>query len=92
MADNQEQFPIVISIQTEERQRALIDLAADRRGRSREGFILEAACREAEDILLDQVFFPLDHQAFARFHSMLDNPPLPTDGLRRLLLTKAPWE
>jgi uncharacterized protein (DUF1778 family) len=54
--------------------------------------MLEAACREAEDVLLDQVYFLLDAQAFARFQAMLDRPPEPTDRLRRLLLTKAPWE
>jgi uncharacterized protein (DUF1778 family) len=92
MADGREPSPIVISIQAEERQRDLIDQAAEQLGNTREGFVLEAACRQAEDVLLDQVFFPLDGPAFAAFQALLDNPPEPTDGLRRLLLTKAPWE
>jgi uncharacterized protein (DUF1778 family) len=92
MTEGHEQSPIIISIPAEERQRDLIDQAAVQSGRSREGFMLDAACREAEDVLLDQVFFPLDTQAFAQFQAILDNPPAPTDALRRLLSTKAPWE
>jgi uncharacterized protein (DUF1778 family) len=82
----------VISIRAEERERDLIDRAAEQVGRSREGFVLEAACRQAEDVLLDQVFFPLSSPAFAAFQALLDNPPEPTDGLRQLMRTKAPWE
>jgi uncharacterized protein (DUF1778 family) len=70
----------------------LIDQAARHIGRSRESFMLDAACREAQDVLLDQVFFLLDDQGFAQFQAMLENPPPPTDRLRQLMETKAPWE
>jgi len=86
------QTPITISIRAKARQRDLIDQAARRLGRTRSDFMLEVACREAEDVLLDQSFFPMDSQGFARFQAMLDNPPEPNERLRRLLLTKAPWE
>ena len=92
MAEGREQPPIIIRIHAEERQRDLIDHAAEHLGRSREGFVLDAACREAEDVLLDQVFFPLKTPAFDAFRALLDNPPAPTDQLRQLLQTKAPWE
>jgi uncharacterized protein (DUF1778 family) len=54
--------------------------------------MLEAACREAEDVLLDQAFFTVDEGTFAKFQALLDHPLPPTDKLRRLLKTKAPWE
>ena len=54
--------------------------------------MLEASCQKAEDILLDQAFFTVDAAAFAKLREMLDKPLPPTDKLRRLLLTKAPWE
>lgn len=42
------------------RQRDLIDPAVRRPGRSRSDSMLEAGCREAEDVLLDQAWFPVD--------------------------------
>ena len=83
---------VSINIRAKARQRDLIDQAADRLGRSRSDFLLEAACREAEDVLLNQAFFTVDAGAFAKFQALLDQPLPPTDKLRRLLKTKAPWE
>jgi uncharacterized protein (DUF1778 family) len=92
LTEGQEPIPVIISVRAEEQQRDLIDQAARHTGRSREGFMLDAACREAQDVLLDQVFFLLDSQGFAQFKDMLDNPPPPSDRLRQLMMTKAPWE
>jgi uncharacterized protein (DUF1778 family) len=92
MTEGREQPPIIISIRAEERQRDLIDQAAEHVGRSREGFVLDAACNEAADVLLDQVFFPLATPAFTAFRALLDNPPAPAERLRRLMQSKAPWE
>lgn len=83
---------ISINIRAKVKQRDLIDQAAERLGRSRSDFMLEAACREAEDVLLDQAFFTVDEGTFAKFQDLLENPLPPTDKLRRLLKTKAPWE
>jgi uncharacterized protein (DUF1778 family) len=54
--------------------------------------MLDAACREAESVLLDQCYFHLDADAFQRFTAMLDAPPADNPGLTRLLKTKAPWD
>jgi uncharacterized protein (DUF1778 family) len=54
--------------------------------------MLEASCREAEDVLLSQTFFTVDSGSFTKFKALLDNPLPPTDKLSRLLNTKAPWE
>ena len=86
------QVPVTISIRAKAGQRDLIDQAADRLGRSRSEFMLEAACRQAEDVLLDQTYFALDAKSFAAFQAMLDKPPAPTDRLRRTLNARAPWE
>lgn len=83
---------ISINIRAKVRQRDLIDQAADRLSRSRSDFMLEAACREAQDVLLDQAFFTVDSGTFAKFQALLDQPLPPTDKLRRLLKEKAPWE
>jgi len=81
-----------INIRTTRGQRDLIDRAARVVNKSRSEFILETMSREAENILLDQVYFRLDDDAYARFSAMLDAPPAPTAELRDLLNTKAPWE
>ena len=89
---SQSQEAVTISIRAKAGQRDLIDQAADRLGRSRSDFMLEAACRQAEDVLLDQTYFALDAEKMAAFQAMLDNPPAPSDRLRRLLNASVPWE
>jgi uncharacterized protein (DUF1778 family) len=88
----QAQEPVTISIRAKTAQRDLIDQAAERLGRSRSDFMLEAACRQAEDVLLDQTYFALDAERFAAFQKMLDKPPAPTDRLRRTLNAPLPWK
>lgn len=83
---------ISINIRAKLRQRNLIDQAAARLGRSRSDFMLDAACSKAEDVLLDQAFFSVDANTFAKFEALLDKPLPATDKLRRLLNTKAPWD
>jgi len=72
--------------------RALIDRAAQTLGKNRSDFMLEAACREADTVLLDRRFFLLDEKAYKRFAAALDKPPADHPKLRRLLASKAPWE
>lgn len=87
-----ETMPVSINIRAKAKQRDLIDQAAERLGRSRSDFMLEAACRQAEDVLLDQAFFSVDERTFAQIQMLLDQPLPVTDKLRSLLKTKAPWE
>jgi uncharacterized protein (DUF1778 family) len=81
-----------INLRASRKQKALIDRAAEALGRSRSDFMLDAACREAESVLLDRRYFALSEEAFARFTSTLDSPPKDNPRLRRLLRTKAPWD
>ena len=83
---------VIINLRADERKRSLIDRAAERLGKNRSEFMLEAACREATEVLLDQRFFLLDEKAYKRFTAALDRPPAENHRLRRLLLAKAPWE
>jgi len=81
-----------INLRISRGQKALIDRAAQARGRSRSEFMLEAACREAESVLLDRRYFALSGEEFRRFTAMLDKPPRANPRLARLLKTKAPWD
>jgi uncharacterized protein (DUF1778 family) len=92
MPQIQSKEAVSINIRAKAKQRDLIDQAASRLGRSRSDFMLEAACREAEEVLLEQAFFSVDTDTFAKFQALLDQPLPPTDKLRRLLKTKAPWD
>lgn len=92
MQHTQTNESVSINIRAKAKQRDLIDQAASRLGRSRSEFMLEVACREAEDVLLDQAFFAVDAGTFKQFQALLDEPLPPTDKLRRLLKKKAPWD
>ena len=83
---------VTINLRANRKQRAVIDRAAERLGKNRSDFMLEAACREAETVLLDQRYFQLDEKAFKRFATALDRPPAENPRLRKLLAAKAPWE
>lgn len=72
--------------------RELIDRAAEATGKSRTEFMVEAARREAEAVLLDRCFIALGDKAFAAFSAALDRRPADNPRLRRLLRTADPWE
>jgi uncharacterized protein (DUF1778 family) len=81
-----------INLRASQKQKVLIDRAAEALGRSRSDFMLDTACREAESILLDRRYFSLSEDDFKRFAAMLDRPPKDNPRLRRLLQTKSPWD
>ena len=81
-----------INLRASQRQKLLIDRAADALGRSRSDFMLDTACREAESVLLDRRYFSLPEDAFKKFVAMLDRTPKDNPRLRRLLQSKPPWD
>ncbi len=81
-----------INIRAQESQRALIDKAASSLNKTRSDFMLEVACQEAENVLLDQRLFLADEAAFEAFQTQLDAPVSQNEALHRLLNRKAPWE
>ena len=83
---------ITINLRADSRKRTLIDRAAEAVGKNRSEFMLDAACREATLVLLDQRLFILDKKSFKRFTEALDRSPSGHPRLRRLLSVRAPWE
>ena len=83
---------VMINLRADKAKRALIDRAAEALGKNRSEFMLEAACREAKNVLLDRTFFHLDEKAYKRFLAALDKSPAANPRLRRLLTSKPPWE
>lgn len=82
----------VVNLRLQTATRKLIDRAAAAEGKTRTEFMVEAARREAENVLLDRCFFALDGKSFAAFMSALNKPPAVNARLRRLVRTAAPWE
>lgn len=83
-----------INIRAKTSQRDLIDMAASTVSKSRTDFMLEVACREAQDILLDQRLFLLNDNQFETFIEELDAPITPERRARidNLMNRKSPWE
>ncbi|WP_238738585.1 type II toxin-antitoxin system TacA family antitoxin [Klebsiella pneumoniae] len=83
-----------MNIRAKTSQRDLIDMAASLVSKSRTDFMLEVACREAQDILLDQRLFLLNDNQFEAFIEELDAPITPERQARidNLMNRKSPWE
>jgi uncharacterized protein (DUF1778 family) len=61
-------------------------------GKTRTEFMVDAARREAEAVLLDRTYFGLGEKEFKAFEAALNASPADNPRLRRLLKTSAPWE
>lgn len=83
---------VQLNLRAKESQRALIDAAAEILHKSRTDFILEMACRAAENVILDRRVFNLDDQQYAEFINMLDAPVTAEPALEKLLARKPQWE
>lgn len=81
-----------INMRVEPSQHALLTKAAAVLNKDRSAFILDVACREAENVLLDQRLFYLEDDAFNLFEAALSSPLPDNDRLRALLAETPPWE
>lgn len=81
-----------INMRVEPSQQALLTKAAKALHIDRSTFILEAACREAENVLLDRRLLQLTEDEFAAFEAALDAPVPNTAKLKSLLKAPPPWE
>jgi uncharacterized protein (DUF1778 family) len=72
--------------------RGLIDRAAELTGKTRTGFVLEAARHAAMEALTERSLIVVDAKAFAKFKAALDAPPRPNKKLARTMRTPAPWD
>jgi uncharacterized protein (DUF1778 family) len=91
-SDPQKTRGAAVNLRLNASARNLIDCAAAAAGKSRTEFIVEAARREAESVLLDRCFFGLATKQFTLFVAALDQQPADNPRLRRLLCTSAPWD
>lgn len=73
-------------------ERSLIDRAAKARGTNRTDFILDAARRAAEDVILDRALISVSPRAYAEFLARLDAPGRPNERLRRTMRAAVPWK
>lgn len=81
-----------INLRASASQKALIDRAAKRLGKSRTEFVLDTMREASENVLLDQRLFCVESSVFDAFEAALASPPEPNDGLRRTLTTPVPWD
>ena len=82
---------IPINMRAEPEQQSLLTKAAKLLHIDRSTFILNAACREAEDVLIDQRTFSLNEANFNKFTKLLEQP-VDCEALSRLMKEKAPWD
>lgn len=81
-----------INMRVEPHQHALLTKAANLLKVDRSAFILDVACREAENVLLDQRLFLLDDAAFSAFEAALTEPVPTSEKLKALFAETAPWD
>ena len=84
--------PRNINLRVKPHARSLIDRACAITDKRITDFVLDAACREAEDVLLDRRLFHLDESAYQAFVQALDAPTRRNPELKKLLSRKPLWE
>jgi uncharacterized protein (DUF1778 family) len=70
----------------------LIEKAATTVNKTFSAFVVESAREHAVDVLLNQTVFNLSADQAEAFAQALENPPAPTERLKRLMQSNAPWE
>lgn len=81
-----------INMRVEPSQHALLTKAAALLHKDRSAFILDVACQEAENVLLDQRLFYLNEEDFEAFEAALVTPVPDNTKLKSLLAEPSPWE
>jgi uncharacterized protein (DUF1778 family) len=73
-------------------QEAVLRRAADVAHKSLTDFILDSACRTAEQTLLDQRLFMVSGSEYQALMDLLERPIEDNEGLRDLFARRAPWK
>jgi uncharacterized protein (DUF1778 family) len=81
-----------LSMRLPEADIAIIDRAANLRGRSRTDFMRDAAVRAAEDVLMETAPIRMSPAGFRAFMEALSKPARPVPEMIELFERKAPWE
>ena len=92
MATSTERREHPISMRLPEADVAMIDRAADLRGRSRTDFVREAAVRAADDVIMENRLIRMSAEGFAHFMSVLSEPAEPVAEIVEVVKRSAPWE
>ena len=81
-----------LSMRLPEADIAIIDRAANLRGRSRTDFVREAAVRAAEDVLMETAPIRMSQAGFKAFIEALSGPARAVPEMVKLFQRTAPWE
>ena len=81
-----------LSIRLPDADIAIIDRAANLRGRSRTEFMRDAAVRTAEEVIMENTVIRMSPEGFSAFVDLLDRPAKPVAEMVELLKRPAPWE
>jgi uncharacterized protein (DUF1778 family) len=73
-------------------QEAMLRRASEAAHKSLTDFILDSACRAAEQTLLDQRLFMVSGNQAQTLLDLLDRPEQFNEGLHELFSRKAPWD
>lgn len=73
-------------------QEAVLRRAANVAHKSLTDFILDSACRAAEQTLLDQRLFMVSASQYQALMDLLEQPEQASEGLRDLFSRKALWD
>jgi uncharacterized protein (DUF1778 family) len=90
IATKKKDYPL--SMRLPQSDLAVIDRAADMRGRSRTDFVRDAAVSAAEAVLLESTPIRMSAAGFDHFAALVAAPAKPVPELVRLFKRKAPWE
>lgn len=81
-----------LNMRVESRKRALIDRAVAELGGDRTSFVIDAACKRAEEVLLDRRVYMLDDDAFDFFEKVIEQPVQENTCLQNLLRREPSWQ
>ena len=81
-----------LSMRLPEADIAVIDRAANLRGRSRTDFVRDAAVRAAEEVLMENALLRMSSNGFKQFMELIAAPPKAVPELVRVFKRLPPWE
>ena len=81
-----------LSLRISDKDRKLIDRAAEALNKTRTEFMLDSARAAATDALLDRRLFLLDPEEFRKFEKALAKAPKASDIVAALKKRPSPWQ
>lgn len=81
-----------LSMRLPEADIAMIDRAANLRGRSRTDFVREVAVRAAEEVIMEGALVRMTPAGFKAFAAAIAGPGQPVPQMVDVLERKGPWE